>query len=76
MLNKAMERGIVQGIKFRGEGPTLSHLFFADDSLLFLKVTEENCIAIERILTSYCQASGQVVNFEKSSIYFSPNTPQ
>ncbi|BFG35167.1 hypothetical protein CerSpe_214410 [Prunus speciosa] len=76
MLNKAVERGIVQGIKFREDGPTLSHLFFADDSLLFLKVTEENCAAIERILKSYCQASGQVVNFEKSSIYFSPNTPQ
>lgn len=56
-------------------GPILSHLFFADDSIMFLKATEQNCIAVESILTSYCHASGQVVNFEKSSVYFSPNTP-
>ncbi|KAL6269322.1 hypothetical protein ACE6H2_026233 [Prunus campanulata] len=76
MLNKAMERGFVQGIRFSRDGPTLSHLFFADDSILFLKATDRNCNAIASILNSYCHASGQMVNFEKSSVYFSPNTPQ
>ncbi|BFG30782.1 hypothetical protein CerSpe_170560 [Prunus speciosa] len=76
MLNQAVERGFVQGIRFSRDGPTLSHLFFADDSILFLKATERNCNAVASILNSYCHASGQVVNFEKSSVYFSPNTPQ
>ncbi|ONI00794.1 hypothetical protein PRUPE_6G105300 [Prunus persica] len=50
-----VERGIVQGIKFSGDGPTLSHLFFADDSIMFLKATKQNCTTVESILTSYCR---------------------
>lgn len=46
-----------------------------DDSLMFLKATENNCRMIVRILDSYCTASGQLVNFEKSNMFFSPNTP-
>ncbi|KAI5352439.1 hypothetical protein L3X38_005330 [Prunus dulcis] len=76
MLNKAVKRGIVQWIIFSRDSPTLSHLFFADDSIMFLKATERNCNVVASILNSYCHASGQVVNFEKSSVYFSPNTPQ
>ncbi|CAL9013278.1 unnamed protein product [Prunus brigantina] len=58
MLNKAVERDYVQGIKFSRNGPILSHLFFADDSILFLKATERNCAAVANILNSYCNASG------------------
>ncbi|CAL9007242.1 unnamed protein product [Prunus brigantina] len=76
MLNKAVERGFVHGFRFSRDGPSLSHLFFADDSILFLKATERNCRAVASLLTSYCQASGQVINYDKSSVFFSPNTPQ
>ncbi|KAI5352872.1 Hypothetical predicted protein [Prunus dulcis] len=76
MLNKVVERGIVQGIRFSRDGPTLSHLFFADDSILFLKAIKRNCNVVASILNSYSHASGQVINFEKSNVYFSPNTPQ
>ncbi|CAL9028853.1 unnamed protein product [Prunus brigantina] len=75
MINQAATHGFIQGMKFGRGGPTLSHLFFADDSLMFLKATENNCRMIVRILDSYCMASGQLVNFEKSNMFFSPNTP-
>lgn len=74
MLNHAAARGFLKGLSFGRRGLTLTHLFFADDSLLFLKATSQNCRVVSQILKSYCKASGQVVNLEKSNLFFSPNT--
>ena len=49
-------------------------MFFADDSLLFCKANKADCDVLCDILKSYEEASGQMVNFDKSSILFSPNT--
>lgn len=51
----------------------ISHLIFADDLILFAKVTEEACEAISEVLQVFCFKSGQKVNVDKSRIYFSPN---
>ena len=51
----------------------LSHLFFADDSLFFLKATQRNCSELMRIIDVFCTASGQLVNSNKSSLYCTPN---
>ncbi|XP_039039106.1 uncharacterized protein LOC120176866 [Hibiscus syriacus] len=56
-------------------GPKISHLLYADNSLLFVKNSMEEVCKVKSILNQYEKASGQKVNFEKSSIYFSPNTP-
>ncbi|XP_050249071.1 uncharacterized protein LOC126696357 [Quercus robur] len=53
-----------------------THLFFADDSLLFYKASEQECHKLIEILELYEAASGQKVNAEKSSVFFSHNTPQ
>ncbi|CAL2262251.1 unnamed protein product [Prunus armeniaca] len=55
-------------------GHLLSHLLFADDTLLFLKANVHNCHNITRILHDFYHASGQQVSLEKSSVYFSSNT--
>ncbi|ONI00414.1 hypothetical protein PRUPE_6G087800 [Prunus persica] len=68
------DTGMLRGIKLSRGGPELSHLFFADDSLFFLQATPPNCSALKSIIECYCSASGQEVNFNKSSLYFSPNT--
>ena len=51
----------------------ISHLFFADDNFLFFKATKDKSSTIKRVLLNYEMIFGQVVNFYKSGIFFSPN---
>ncbi|CAL2275834.1 unnamed protein product [Prunus armeniaca] len=46
------------------------------DSLFFVNAKEENCSRLKGLLGDYCLASGQVINYEKSSLLFSANTPE
>jgi hypothetical protein len=48
----------------------VSHLLFADDSLLFFKANRDSAQEINEVLRMYCEASGQHVNMDKSSIHF------
>lgn len=50
--------------------PVVSHLLFADDSLLFFRANRESAEEIKEVLNIYCQASGQRINMDKSSIHF------
>jgi hypothetical protein len=54
-------------------GPGFSHVFFADDLLLFAKANKRNCEAISDVLELFCNTSGQKVSKAKSRILFSPN---
>lgn len=65
----------IHGCCVRRGAPEISHLFFADDSVLFFKATENEAVRIRDMLQTYEMASGQAVNLAKSLIYFSPNTP-
>ncbi|XP_026410881.1 uncharacterized protein LOC113306119 [Papaver somniferum] len=70
------KNGTLEGIKVCKEAPEMTHLLFADDSLLFSKATEKNFHAIKDYLQKYCIASGQEINFEKSGILFSMKIPE
>ena len=52
----------------------MTHLFFADDNILFCKATPIECQVLKSILRRYEEASGQKINIDKSSVFFSPNT--
>lgn len=54
----------------------VTHLFFADDCLLFCKATDQECQKLTDILELYEAASGQKVNANKSSVFFNHNTPK
>ena len=49
-------------IKASRGGPTFSHLFSADDLVLFTKADWKNCVAIREVLNSFSSISGQKVS--------------
>lgn len=53
------------------QGCTISHLLFADDSLIFPRASVADCKRLKEIFNCYARASGQIFNFEKSSMFFS-----
>lgn len=73
LLSPAEASGNIHGSRVCREGPSISHLLFADDSFLFFKAIEREHLFIKDILATYEQAFDQTVNFEKSGIFFSPN---
>lgn len=75
MLTKPPQSHLLHPVQLTPGGTGISHLFFADDSLFFLEAKLQNCEHLSDILHTYCSASGQLINVEKSSLYFSPNTP-
>lgn len=54
-------------------GQTLSHLFFADDVILFAKAEVSQAILIKQCLQCFCAASGQKVSLSKSNLFISAN---
>ncbi|KAM1161008.1 hypothetical protein ACFX1X_000168 [Malus domestica] len=68
--------GYIEGVKLCANGHCLSHLLFANDTLIFLKARRSNCQNVVKILDAYCKAFGQEVNLQKSIIYFGANTPK
>ena len=56
--------------------PVVNHLLFADDSLLLFKSSVEEATMVSNLLEKYCNASGQRINHEKSSIHFSKGCAQ
>jgi hypothetical protein len=71
LLKSRNQSSGLKGIMVAPSAPMVSHLLFADDSLLFFTMTRENADDVKEVLYLYCRASGQQINFDKSSIHFS-----
>lgn len=74
LLHQAESNNLIQGIKICRGALSVSHLLFADDSLILMKANEANVTCLKNILALYEECSGQKINKEKSSIVFSKNT--
>jgi hypothetical protein len=74
MLEKVETDRKIVGIKMCRAAPSVNHLFFADDSLILMRARNEEAQELKRILGIYERVSRQMINKDKSSILFSPNT--
>ena len=74
LIQQATRVGGIKGFSLCRRGPELSHLLFADDSLLFCRATPEECDKVLGNLDCYEEASCQNVIKNKTSIFFSLST--
>ena len=70
LIKKSVENGVLHGVAACKRGPSISHLFFADDSLIFCRASKEECESLQRIIGIYEKASGQLLNRAKTSLFF------
>lgn len=75
LLAQAEKQHLIHGLKL-SKNVTISHLLFADDSLVFTRASTEDCKWLKAIFECYTSASGQLFNFDKSSMFFSGKIPQ
>ncbi|KAK3217875.1 hypothetical protein Dsin_011845 [Dipteronia sinensis] len=65
---KANELDLMRGAIFEGNNVHISHLQFADDTMLFLQPRVDYLLNAKRILRCFELASGLRMNFHKSSV--------
>ncbi|XVE49681.1 hypothetical protein DITRI_Ditri01bG0100700 [Diplodiscus trichospermus] len=73
MIMDCIDAGEWKPIKVARNGPSLSHLFFAYDIVLFAVASLDQIKVIKQCLDGICSWSGQRVSFERSKIFFSAN---
>ena len=76
IFRKAAMKGDIEGFFLYRNGPKVTHLFFVDDCLLFCRSTLEECQKIQELLAYYEVALGQMINKEKTTLFFSKNTDE
>lgn len=74
-MHKDAQKKNLHGISVARRAPEITHLLFADDSLLFALANLREAESITLVLNSYQLASGQLVNLDKSEVSFSRNVP-
>ncbi|KAA3485416.1 reverse transcriptase [Gossypium australe] len=74
LMRVANQAGLVKGARVSRRGPEVSHLLFVDDCMMFGEAIEQGARNLKDILKEYETCSGQCVNFNKSTIFYSSNT--
>ena len=75
LLNAAQSSGDLPGLCASRNGPRVNHLLFADDCVVFIRTKMAEVQRLRDVLHTYANSSGQAVNFEKSTIFYSRKTP-
>ena len=71
MIQQAARDNVIRGFSLSKNGPKITNLFFADDTLLFCRARMEDLVAIQHILSLYEGASGQQINRGKTTLFLS-----
>lgn len=73
LIQGEVDNGVWLPFCLKKKGTKVSHLFFADDLILFSEASMDQAAVIKACLEDFCIASGQRVNFDKSRVFFSSN---
>ena len=76
LIVEAARNKRLSGISICRGSPSITHLLFADDSMIYCKASGQESKELQTILQKYEEAAGQRINTEKSSIFFSQNTDE
>ena len=76
LLTQSAVRGDIHGFFLSRRSPPLTHLLFANNSLLFYRSNPEECQKIMEISQVYELSSGQQINKAKTTIFFSHSTSE
>ena len=68
LIKEKCSEKLWQLVKASQRGLAFSHLFFADDLILFAKADGVNCAAIRDVLDTFCSISGQIMSEVKSRV--------
>jgi len=68
MLQKASSLGLIRGLSVGKQNVYVSHLQFADDTLIFSEAEDHYIIMIQQILIGFQALSGLAVNYKKSGL--------
>jgi hypothetical protein len=75
LLQREVDSGNIVPLKICRRAPGISHLLFADDSLLFFKANVEHANKIRAALQLYASSTSQLINPGKCSIMFGNSCP-
>lgn len=76
LLEKAEELKLTDGIRIARTTPSISHIFFTDNSIIFSKANIKAADTISQIIQAYERAYRQQVNLNKTELTFSKNVPE
>jgi len=76
LIASYQDQGKIHGITIARNAPPISHLFFADDSVVFCRANKNEANHLMDIFAEYQRISWQKINLNKSEMVFSPNIVQ
>lgn len=75
LLRKNVDSRDITPVRVCRGAPGISHLLFADDTLLFFEASKIQAVKVKAILDAYGAATGQSLNYDKCSLLFGDACP-
>lgn len=73
IITKVEEEGKIKGVRISNSRPTISHLIYVDDLVIYGRATIAKAQEILNSINLFCSWIGQDVNLGKYSVHFSRN---
>jgi hypothetical protein len=68
LIQKEIDNNQIHELKICRQSPGISHIFFADDRLLFFRADQEQALRVKNVMCNYEQATRQLLCLEKCSM--------